>query len=223
MDYLQWAQRPNMDDAFVRAHEEKHQITSSRSRQCCRRVSSCACLEHLFACYVCISVLFVCEWLTDKRFVWSRTLHELLIKGIDHICVNVGLHRSLSSYLISLPFLHCILHYCRGGGAITAALYLSEFITPVSTKDASDSSEDKDNEDKTDSSSSSSKAEVDITKSNDDKSTSSAPSMTWFHVDFMGSKGSSAEPQGMRAIYEYIRIEILGEEKNWKKVNDFVK
>ena len=83
----------------------------------------------------------------------------------------------------------------------------------MSTKDASDSSEDKDNEDRTESSSSSSKAEVDTTKSNDEKATTSAPSMTWFHVDFMGSKGSSAEPQGMRAIYEYIRIEILGKEK----------
>jgi hypothetical protein len=115
------------------------------------------------------------------------------------------------SHLISFPYLYCIVHYCRGGGAITAALYLSEFITPVSTKDASDSSEDKDNEDKTDSSSSSSKVEVDVTKSNDGKPTSSA---TWFHVDFMGSKGSSAEPQGMRAVYEYIRIEILGNQKN---------
>jgi hypothetical protein len=142
-------------------------------------------------------------------------LHELLISRIVHKCVNTGLHRSLSSYLISFPFLRCIVHYCRGGGAITAALYLSEFITPVSTKDASDSSEDKDNEDKSDSSSSSSpKAEVDVAKTNDEKSTSSAPSMTWFHVDFMGSKGSSAEPQGMRAVYEYIRIEILDKEKN---------
>lgn len=130
-----------------------------------------------------------------------------------YTCVLVWAH-VYPPHLISLPLLHCIVHYCRGGGAITAALYLSEFITPVSTKDASDRSEDKDNEEKTDSSSSStSKAEVDITKSNDEKSTSSAPSMTWFHVDFMGSKGSSAEPQGMRAVYEYIRIELLGKEQ----------
>ena len=127
-------------------------------------------------------------------------------------CVLVWAHVD-PPHLISSSLLLCIVHYCSGGGAITAALYLSEFITPVSTKDASDSSEDKDNEDKTDSSSSS-KAEVDTAKSNDEKATSSAPSMTWFHVDFMGSKGSSAEPQGMRAIYEYIRIEILGKEKN---------
>lgn len=132
-----------------------------------------------------------------------------------YTCVIVWAHVD-PSHLISFPFLHYIVHSCSGGGAITAALYLTEFITPASTKDASDSSEDKDNEEKADSSSSSStsKAEVDITKSNDEKSTSTAPLMTWFHVDFMGSKGSSAEPQGMRAIYEYIRIEILGKEKN---------
>ena len=32
-------------------------------------------------------------------------------------------------------------------------------------------------------------------------------SMIWFHVDFMGSKGGNAEPQGMRAVYEYIKSE----------------
>jgi len=27
----------------------------------------------------------------------------------------------------------------------------------------------------------------------------------WFHIDFMGSKGGRAEPQGMRAVYAYLR------------------
>ena len=34
-------------------------------------------------------------------------------------------------------------------------------------------------------------------------------SMVWFHVDFMGSKGGNAEPQGMRAVYEYIKSEYV--------------
>jgi hypothetical protein len=33
------------------------------------------------------------------------------------------------------------------------------------------------------------------------------PAMTWFHVDFGGSKGGAADPQGMRAVYEYIKAE----------------
>lgn len=61
--------------------------------------------------------------------------------------------------------------------------------------------------------SSSKTEEGDITMSVEEKSTStsseSAPAMIWFHVDFMGSKGSSAEPQGMRAVYEYIKTEVI--------------
>lgn len=33
------------------------------------------------------------------------------------------------------------------------------------------------------------------------------PAMTWFHVDFGGSKGGAADPQGMKAVYEYIKSE----------------
>lgn len=56
--------------------------------------------------------------------------------------------------------------------------------------------------------------EGDVTTSVEEKSTSTSsssttPAMIWFHVDFMGSKGSSAEPQGMRAVYEYIKTEII--------------
>lgn len=29
--------------------------------------------------------------------------------------------------------------------------------------------------------------------------------ITWFHIDFMGLKNNVAEPQGLRAVYEYIR------------------
>ena len=31
----------------------------------------------------------------------------------------------------------------------------------------------------------------------------------WFHIDFMGSKNGHAEPQGMTAVYEYIKQFIL--------------
>ena len=104
----------------------------------------------------------------------------------------------------------------RGGGAITAALYLSEFITPMSAKNTTNSTgtEDKDKEEKIEASASLKTEEGDVTTSVEEKSTSTSsssttPAMIWFHVDFMGSKGSSAEPQGMRAVYEYIKTEII--------------
>ena len=113
----------------------------------------------------------------------------------------------------------CCIVRTRGGGAITAALYLSEFITPVSAKNTTNSSEDKDlgkvtkTEEKMEASSSLKTEEGDKNISVEEKSTStsseSAPTMVWFHVDFMGSKGSSAEPQGMRAVYEYIKAGII--------------
>lgn len=38
-------------------------------------------------------------------------------------------------------------------------------------------------------------------------SAAAAPKPIWFHIDFMGSKGGQAEPQGMRAVYEFIKRE----------------
>ena len=81
----------------------------------------------------------------------------------------------------------------------------------MTVTDPVDSTEEKNTGDKTESSTSS-EVEADITKSIDEKSVTSTPSMTWFHIDFMGSKGSSAEPQGMKAVYEYIKTEILKEQ-----------
>ena len=95
---------------------------------------------------------------------------------------------------------------CSLGGAITAALYLSEYINPVKK------TEDKSTEDKIEKDS---KAIVDAAIVPD----SSLPSepveeekekkskLVWFHLDFMGSKGGNAEPQGMRAVFEYIKSE----------------
>ena len=130
-----------------------------------------------------------------------------------------------------LVFCHSL---CRAG-AITAALYLSEFIAPPSRPKPSATATDADDEDSSEANSlesTSSEATAtppaaveDATNLADDSSAASptsedcaeasaeesaeaaeaavAPAATvWFHLDFMGSKGSRAEPQGMRAVYE---------------------
>ncbi len=63
----------------------------------------------------------------------------------------------------------------RPGGAIIAALYLHEFVKPIASAET------------------------------DDSSTSGKKSPTWFHIDFMGLQSGRAEPQGMRAVLEYLR------------------
>lgn len=87
---------------------------------------------------------------------------------------------------------------CRLGGAITAALYLSEFITPVPVKDGTEQTQDSDVV--------ADQSGIKVSASVDGDS-EKPPAMTWFHVDFMGSKGGAADPQGMRAVYEYIKAE----------------
>lgn len=105
-----------------------------------------------------------------------------------------------------------LLNSNRLGGAITAALYLSEFITPVPSKAKAASKELREDESDT-----SVKSTDDVTpqlqvqvksEGSDDEAVVPAPSpVTWFHIDFMGAKGGQAEPQGMRAVYEYIKSE----------------
>ena len=110
----------------------------------------------------------------------------------------------------------------RFGGAITAALYLSEFISPVK-KNKSDEKDGKDGKDENESTDG--KEENDGKDRKDEKDEKDGKEgkdgkdgkdgddgggekkVVWFHVDFMGSKGGSAEPQGMRAVFEYIKSE----------------
>ncbi len=77
------------------------------------------------------------------------------------------------------------------GGAIIAALYLQEFIEPttnsLSNKQKSEHSKNK------------------HTANNNDNGRSDT---TWFHIDFMGLYKGMAEPQGLRAVFEYIKALI---------------
>lgn len=86
----------------------------------------------------------------------------------------------------------------RFGGAITAALYLSEFIVPwKSTRNISSSAavEGADGGGRNETS-----EKIANEKGND---------VIWFHIDFMGSKNGHAEPQGMAAVFEYIKKFII--------------
>ena len=90
---------------------------------------------------------------------------------------------------------------------------MSEFITPIPSKEKTPSKETTDNSE----SDTSSKANDDVTPqlqlqaktegSDDETVVPSQSPVTWFHIDFMGAKGGQAEPQGMRAMYEYIKSE----------------
>ena len=83
----------------------------------------------------------------------------------------------------------------RFGGAITAALYLSEFITPWKSRNDSVAVEGKGD-----------RSRNDTEKAADAK----GKELIWFHIDFMGSKNGHAEPQGMSAVFEYIKQFLLG-------------
>lgn len=81
------------------------------------------------------------------------------------------------------------------GGAITAALYLSEFLK--SKKPHRRNATDVEiNEESVDSEG------EDSVKEN---SNTTQDKVTWFHIDFMGSKGDMAEPQGLISTFEYLR------------------
>ena len=81
-----------------------------------------------------------------------------------------------------------LVNAAEGAGAITAALYLAEFVAPLSA--AAASAKD---------------------KGEDEGEGGDAPAAThptrgvWMHLDFMGTKQGAAEPQGMRAVFEYIK------------------
>ena len=90
---------------------------------------------------------------------------------------------------------------------------MSEFVTPVLSKDKTSSKDIADNSE----SDTPSKVNDDVTpqlqlqvksEGSDDEAVVPITSpVTWFHIDFMGAKGGQAEPQGMRAMYEYIKSE----------------
>ena len=78
------------------------------------------------------------------------------------------------------------------GGAITAALYLSEFVTRKPNKSIDANNEEDESEE--------------LTEAKNETENTFKP-FVWFHLDFMGTKDSKAEPQGLRAMFEYIRKE----------------
>lgn len=142
------------------------------------------------------------------------------------------------------------------GGAITAALYLSEYITRPqvpSSKDEQVSDRNKndsvnvvkydnsetgkvvgaanmsavitsiDNASSTvvgDTGNSVTTIPISIESNNldsdisnsDTKASVKTEKPVWFHVDFMGSKGGAAEPQGMRSVFEYLKRYIISDQ-----------
>ena len=97
-----------------------------------------------------------------------------------------------------------LVNAAEGAGAITAALYLSEFVAPLGGGLAgpppiAGSSEGKD---------AGGGGEGDAAVGS--SLAAAGPSKAvWFHVDFMGTKGGVAEPQGMKAVFEYIKRHIV--------------
>ena len=102
-----------------------------------------------------------------------------------------------------------------GAGAITAALYLQEFVGSPAGGGAAGNGADKG--EKTEEAEGDGEGEGEGDKegegrdgavegSKGHKGGRKAP--LWFHIDFMGSKAGHAEPQGMRAVYEYIKREM---------------
>jgi hypothetical protein len=88
--------------------------------------------------------------------------------------------------------------FCSGtnrfGGAITAALYLSEFIVPwKSSTNVSSTLEGEDGG----------------RNGTETIANEKGKDIIWFHIDFMGSKNGHAEPQGMTAVLEYIKKFII--------------
>ena len=75
-----------------------------------------------------------------------------------------------------------------GAGAITAALYLSEFVSPLGGSPMGATSD----------------CEKEAGSAESSTTTNSSAG-TWFHIDFMGTKAGCAEPQGLRVAFEYIR------------------
>ena len=95
-----------------------------------------------------------------------------------------------------------LVNAAEGAGAITAALYLSEFVAPLGgglagpppIAGAADGGKDTGGE-------GDAAAGASISAAGPSKA-------VWFHVDFMGTKGGVAEPQGMKAVFEYIKRHV---------------
>ena len=81
-----------------------------------------------------------------------------------------------------------LVNAAEGAGAITAALYLQEFVgKPSPVSETSDKEQEKD-------------GEASITSGNGKP--------LWVHIDFMGTKAGMAEPQGLRSCFEYIKTHV---------------
>jgi hypothetical protein len=97
------------------------------------------------------------------------------------------------------------------GGAIKAALYLSEFIEAKKVKSASAAAGSDVGEasvdDSNDTSDAGSPAEKDEEDEKDEKDGSDSKKMLWFHIDFMAASGGVPEPQAMLTMYEFVKKE----------------
>ena len=101
--------------------------------------------------------------------------------------------------------IYCHFKWCvslrgRFGGAITAALYLSEFIVPLN-RNASSSPSHCNQSEPIDANSGGEGLHEKI----DDAASKKPVETVWFHIDFMGSKNGQSEPQGLRAVFEYVK------------------
>ena len=137
----------------------------------------------------------------DLPAVFSNDLDKLtdiwkLSVEVDDPLWMMPLHKKYKS-MLQVSKVADMVNAVEGGlgGAITAALYLSEYLnsrksTP-STDEQGNVCEDADDD------------EDESRISNDFKSEKKEP--LWVHVDFMGMRQGLGEPQGLRAMYEYIK------------------
>jgi Cytosol aminopeptidase family, catalytic domain len=84
-----------------------------------------------------------------------------------------------------------LVNAAEGAGAITAALYLQEFVSKTSTAPQQSAGEGGDKE-----------------EDKEGSTSNSGGKPLWAHVDFMGTKNGMAEPQGLRTFYSYIKNHI---------------
>ena len=155
----------------------------------------------------------------SERVKQSVKYHRIEKENED----NLNLRQSVFSFnIFKLNFMSNpeFFLYRRFGGAITAALYLSEFLDPMKSKKSEDKDSNDEMNDKEIIATTNEKNKIDSKESGSTVSATNngdslnenevvKSSMVWFHVDFMGSKGGNAEPQGMRAVYEYIKSEYV--------------
>jgi leucyl aminopeptidase len=89
-----------------------------------------------------------------------------------------------------------LVNAAEGAGAITAALYLQEFVGKSSpASESSDKEQEKD-------------GEASGTDTSSGSSSGGNGKPLWMHIDFMGTKAGMAEPQGLRSCFEYIKTHV---------------